>query len=297
MNKSRVAYARRSQRTLAKSAFVEGFGYWTGRDVRVEFRPAPPDTGVVFVRSDLSPVVRIPVAVEHRVEVPRRTVLRCGGASVEMIEHIVAALAGLQVDNCEVWVDQAEMPGLDGSSQGFVEAIDAAGIVTQNAIRTQLIVREITRIGNDDSWIEVQPAQSSSLVVRYRVDYGVDSSIGRQTLQLNINPETFRHEIASARTFMLKEEAEWLQAQGFGKRATLTDLLVFDAEGPIDNKLRFRDECARHKILDLVGDFGLAGCDVVGQVMAHRSGHRLNAEMIRVLLSEGEKVLERRKSA
>ena len=111
-----------------------------------------------------------------------------------------------------------------------------------------------------------------------------------------ITPESFRHELAPARTFMLKEEAEWLQSQGFGKRAQWTDLLIFDAEGPIGNELRYPDECARHKILDLVGDFGLAGCDIVGHVIAHRSGHRLNAEMVRVLLAEGEKVLSRRKA-
>lgn len=296
MTKSRVTFAQRNQRTLASSATVEGYGYWTGRDVKVEFRPAAVDTGVVFVRSDLTPAVHLPATVEHRVEVPRRTVLRRGGANVEMIEHILAALSGLQIDNCEVHVNQPEMPGLDGSSKAFVDALDAAGVVVQNAMRSQLIVREITRLGDDDSWIEVRPAMADELSVRYRVDYGPDSSIGRQTLQLAVTPETFRRDLAPARTFMLKEEAEWLQAQGFGKRAKLTDLLVFDADGPIENELRYRDECARHKILDLVGDFALAGCDVIGQVIAHRSGHRLNADMVRVLLSEGEKIVSRRRA-
>ncbi|MCC7086068.1 MAG: UDP-3-O-[3-hydroxymyristoyl] N-acetylglucosamine deacetylase [Pirellulales bacterium] len=296
MTKTRVSCNQRNQRTLAGVAVVEGYGYWTGRDVKVEFRPAAPDTGVVFVRSDLTPTVQLPAAVEHRVEVPRRTVLRRGSASVEMVEHVLAALAGLQIDNCEVWVDRPELPGLDGSAKALVEALDTVGVVVQHATRSQLIVREITRLGDDESWIEVRPAQTDGLSVRYRVDYGADSSIGRQTLQVSITPETFRRDLAPARTFMLKEEAEWLQAQGFGKRAKLTDLLVFDADGPIENELRYRDECARHKILDLVGDFALAGCDVVGQVIAHRSGHRLNAEMVRVLLSEGEKVVGRRRA-
>ena len=225
---------------------------------------------------------------------------RCSAAataSVEMVEHILAALAGLQIDNCEVWVNQAEMPGLDGSRLKFVEALDSAGIVIQSSLRSQLIVREVTRLGDDDSWIETRPASTSEMTVRFRVDYGNSSAIGRQTIQLPINPATFRHELAPARTFMLKEEADWLLAQGLGKRATLADLLVFDANGPIDNELRFRDECARHKVLDLVGDFALAGCDLVGSVFAHRSGHRLNAEMVRVLMSEGEMVAGRRKSA
>ncbi len=292
-----LSYAQRNERTIGSAVAVEGFGYWTGRDVRVEFRPAAAESGIVFVRSDLSPSVRIPADVAHRVEVPRRTVLQHNGASVEMVEHILAAFAGMHIDNCEVWVNQAEMPGLDGSSLKLVEALESAGIVVQSALRSQIIVREITRLGDDDCWIEVRPAITPELTVRFRVDYGPSGGIGRQTIQLPINPTTFRHELAAARTFMLKEEADWLLAQGLGKRATLADLLVFDANGPIDNELRFRDECARHKALDLVGDFALAGCDVIGSVIAHRSGHRLNAEMVRVLLAEGEKIHGRRKSA
>jgi UDP-3-O-acyl N-acetylglucosamine deacetylase len=289
--------APRKQRTIGGVTKVEGFGYWTGRDVGVEFRPAAADTGVVFVRGDLSPAIRIPADVAHRVEVPRRTVLRHQGASVEMVEHILAALSGMHIDNCEVWVTQPEMPGLDGSSLKFVEALDSVGIVSQPALRPQLIVREITRLGDDDSWIEVRPAVDGQFTVRFRVDYGPNCGIGRQTMQTPINPDTFRRELASARTFMLKSEAEWLVAQGLGKRATLADLLVFDESGPIDNELRFRDECARHKVLDLVGDFALTASDIVGSVVAHRSGHRLNAEMVRVLLAEGEMITGRRKSA
>jgi UDP-3-O-acyl N-acetylglucosamine deacetylase len=292
-----VISAQRNERTIGATVVVEGVGYWSGRDVRVELRPAPPAAGLTFVRSDLSPQVRLPALVSHRVEVPRRTVLRQGAASVDMVEHLLAALAGLQIDNCEILVNQPEMPGLDGSCLKFVEAIESAGIVVQPSLRPQLIVREITRLGNDESWIEVRPGKPGELSVRFRLDYRSSIGIGRQTVQLSLNPDTFRREIAPARTFMLKEEADWLLAQGMGKRASLTDLLVFDANGPIENELRFQDECARHKILDLVGDLALSGCDIVGHVIAHRSGHRLNAEMVRVLLTEGEKVVGRRKSA
>jgi UDP-3-O-acyl N-acetylglucosamine deacetylase len=287
----------RSQQTLARPASVAGFGYWSGRDVQVEFRPAPPDTGVVFVRGDLSQPVRIPARVEYRIEAPRRTTLRAGGASVEMVEHILAALAGVQVDNCEVWVDAAEMPGCDGSSLPFVEALDAAGIVPQAATRMVLVVREVTRMGDDETWIEARPAPAGGLTAKYRLDYGRDNPIGRQTLTLGVTPDSFRRELAPARTFMLKEEADWLRAQGLGKRVTAQDLLVFDADGPVDNQLRFYEECVRHKLLDLVGDLALAGCDLSGYFVAHRSGHRLNAELVRVLLSEGEMIGQRRRSA
>ena len=290
-------YVQRKQRTIARAVAVGGFGYWSGRDVRVEFRPAAAATGLVFVRGDLAGSPRVPAVVANRIETPRRTTLATRRASVEMVEHILAALAGLQIDNCEIWVNQPEMPGCDGSSQPFVEALDAAGVVLQDAVRSQLIVKEITRLGNDESWIEARPAPVAGLTVRFRLDYGTDNSIGRQTIQLPITPDVFRNELAGSRTFMLKAEADWLLAQGLGKRATLSDLLVFGEEGPIENELRFRDECVRHKVLDMVGDLALAGCDLVGHFVAHRSGHRLNAEMVRVLLAEGERIEGRRRSA
>ncbi|MGE0609742.1 MAG: UDP-3-O-acyl-N-acetylglucosamine deacetylase [Pirellulales bacterium] len=290
-------HARRYQQTLAQPARISGYGYWSGRDVNVEFLPAEPDTGVVFVRRDLHPAARIPALVTSRIETPRRTTLRSPRGSVEMVEHILAALSGLQIDNCEVSVDAPEMPGCDGSSQPFVDVLLAAGIARQNAGRTQLIVREITRLGDEDSWIEARPAASGSLSIKYRLDYGRDNAIGRQTLALTVSPDTFQRELAPSRTFMLKAEADWLRAQGLGLRPTSQDLLVFDERGPIENELRYADECVRHKMLDLVGDFALAGCDVVGHFVAHRSGHRLNAELIRVLLSEGELVRGWRRTA
>lgn len=290
-------HSLRNQRTIKSPAVVEGVGYWSGRDIRVEFHPADINTGIVFVRTDLEPPVYLPAVVAHRIEVPRRTALNVAGTRVKMVEHVMAALSGLQIDNCEVRVTQAEMPGMDGSSADFVTALDAAGIVEQPASRPQLVVREITRIGDDDSWIEVRPATHGGLSVRYRLDYGNDNAIGRQTLEMKITPDSFRRELAPSRTFMLKAEADWLLKQGLGTRVSPKDLLIFDDQGPIDNRLRYSDECVRHKVLDLVGDLALAGCDVVGHVIAHRTGHRLNAEIVKILLAEGEMVQQRRRSA
>ncbi len=287
----------RRQRTLARSVAVRGYGYWSGKDVHVEFRPAGADTGVVFVRRDVGSTARIPALVSARVESPRRTTLKARGASVEMVEHILAALAGMQIDNCEVWVDAPEMPGCDGSSQPFVEALQSGGIVEQPAGRSLLAVREVVRLGTDDSWVEARPFAQPGLHVRFRLDYGRGTAIGRQTLSLKVTPETFLRELAPARTFLLKDEADWLRRQGLGCRATPKDLLVFDEHGPIDNPLRFSDECVRHKALDLVGDLALAGCDLWGEVVAHRSGHKLNAELVRVLLTEGEMIGQRRRIA
>ena len=276
---------------------MAGFGYWSGRDVRVEFRPAAPHTGVVFVRTDLGAPRRVPASVVHRIEVPRRTNLASGGVQVEMVEHVLAALYGLAIDNCEVWIDSPELPGLDGSSGPLVTALLAAGSVDQPAARRRLTVTDVTRVGDDECWVEARPVSNGSLTIKYRLDYGSSTAIGRQTIELKVTPSTFRTELATARTFLLADEAEWLRQRGLGQRVTNQDLLVFGPEGPLDNELRMENECVRHKALDLIGDLALAGCDLVGHFIAHKSGHRLNAELVKILLHEGHMEEGLRKTA
>ena len=266
---------------------MAGFGYWSGRDVEVQLRPLPVGAGIVFVRRDLERPRRISADVRQRIEVPRRTTLAGDGTQVEMVEHILAALFGLGIDNCEVSANAAEMPGLDGSCKPLVDAIRAAGIVEQQAPRRRLVVTDVTRVGNDECWVEARPSRTGGLSIIYKLDYGQNNPIGRQTIELSITPRTFADELASARTFLLKDEAEWLRQRGLGTRVQNTDLLVFSEDGPLDNELRFENECVRHKALDLVGDLALAGCELVGQIIAYRSGHRLNAELVKVLLTEG----------
>lgn len=256
--------------------------------MRVEFRPAAAQTGIVFVRADLPGCPRIAATVEHRVEVPRRTVLCHGEVGVEMIEHIMAALAGLQIDNCEVWVDQAEMPGCDGSCLPFVETLSTAGIVEQNVLRQWMVIRRTIRLGNAESWIEVSPCCSGQTILSYELDYGADNPIGRQSLEVSLSPRHFHIKLAPSRTFMLEAEAEAMKAQGLGQRATYKDLLVFGPGGPIGNQLRFPDECVRHKLADMVGDLALAGCDLIGRFAAYRSGHQLNTELVRAIVAQGK---------
>ena len=279
----------RSQRTISKPVTVTGYGFWSGQDVEVEFHPADPHHGIVFYRTDLASEPSIPALVENRIEVPRRTVLTSKAARVEMVEHICAALAGLQIDNCRVLVNAQEMPGCDGSALPFVAALDEAGIEEQSAARACLVIDDVTRVGDDDCWIEARPNRTgkAGLKVEYRLDFGPDNVIGRESIRMRLNETRFREELAPARTFVLKEEADWLRSQGLALRTSAKDVLVFDEEGPIDNELRFEDECVRHKALDVVGDLALAGCDIHGKIHAHRSGHRLNADLVRILLSEG----------
>jgi UDP-3-O-acyl N-acetylglucosamine deacetylase len=276
----------RCQRTLARNAVVEGFGYWSGKDVQVEFCPAEAGSGVTFVRRDLSGEPTIAARIANRVEIPRRTVLASGMARVAMVEHVLAALSGLGIDNCQVCVDAEEMPGCDGSALAFVEALDSAGLVEQDVPVRPLIVESPVRLGDDQCWIEARPSRGDGFSVEFVLDYGADTPIGRQTIDIDINTDSFRNEIATCRTFLLEQEARQLNAQGLGTRVAPRDLLLFDANGPVGNELRFVDECVRHKVLDVVGDLSLAGRPIVGHIVAHRSGHQLNAALVRALLQQ-----------
>lgn len=276
------------QHTLAKAVTVEGVGYWSGQSVQVELCPAAVDAGRFFVRSDLAGSAPIAAHVAGRREVPRRTVLGPEGACVEMVEHVLAALSGMGVDNCEIRVSSGELPGCDGSSRPFVEAIVKAGIVEQDAPAETIVVDRPLCVGNDESWVKVRPIVGPRLVIEYRLDYGGGSPISRQSVELEITPESFRRELAASRTFLLEQEAQWLQAQGLGLAADWGDLLVFGPQGPIQNALRWPNECARHKALDLLGDLALAGVRLQGRFSAHRSGHKLNAELVEALLANQE---------
>jgi UDP-3-O-[3-hydroxymyristoyl] N-acetylglucosamine deacetylase len=278
----------RRQRTLARPASATGFGYFSGRDVCVEFWPAQEGAGVTFVRHDIGPAARIPVASATRIDMPRRTTLEHNGVRVEMVEHVLAALVGLGVDNCEIWVDAQEMPGCDGSSKAFVEAIDAAGVIEQRGPVRQIVVERTVRVGDSERWIEAQPPRSAGLSVSFDLDYGAVTAIGKQKYALDVTPDSFRRELAPCRTFIPQETAQAMLTQGVGHRVTPQDLLIFGPHGPIDNTLRFPDECVRHKLLDVVGDLALTGCEVVGHVVGFRCGHQLHAELAKRLLEQAE---------
>ena len=203
-----------------------------------------------------------------------------------MVEHLLAALAGMQIDNCEVWVDAAEMPAADGSCLEATQALLAAGVTEQRAARQVIVISRPCRVGNNHAWIEALPPALPGITVRYDLDYGAETAIGKQDFQIALSPDAFTDEIAPARTFVLEQEAMQFRQQGYGKNLTFADILVFGPSGPIDNELRFPNECARHKILDLVGDISLAGCDIHANIIAHRSGHQLNADLVERILRE-----------
>jgi UDP-3-O-[3-hydroxymyristoyl] N-acetylglucosamine deacetylase/3-hydroxyacyl-[acyl-carrier-protein] dehydratase len=279
---------RRCEQTIARPSAVRGVSFLSGLDVEVVFRPAEAGTGVVFVRKDLPDRPSVPAHVRHVVPRQRRTAIQRGEAVVEMVEHILAALAGLRIDNCLVEIDGPETPGCDGSSQAFVEALTSSGTRTQDRPREVLTIGQPLTVREGPSVLTAYPGSDANLVLSYHLDYGAHTAIGSQSRFVELTPERFRDELAPSRTFLTEAEAQSLRAAGIGRRTSERDLLIFGPDGPINNDLRYTDECVRHKLLDMVGDLALLGKDLVGHVVAHRSGHQLNAEMVRALLRASE---------
>ena len=278
----------RQQRTISRPAVIRGRGLFGGAAVTMELLPAPEFHGVAFQRVDLPDRIRIPARIEFVARQPRRTVLTRLGARIEVVEHILAALAGLQVDNCLVRLDAPECPNGDGSARVFVDAIQDAGIVEQTAAMPRIAMRHRVVITHDDRCpaLTVGPADSDRLTITYDLNYP-GAAISPQIRTYELSPDSFVRDIAPARTFVFESEVKALRAQGLGLTTTAQDLLVFDAHGaPIDNKLRVDDECVRHKILDCIGDFALAAAELSGNIHCRQSGHHHNHEALRRIMEK-----------
>lgn len=275
----------RQQRTLGGEFRLEGVGLHTGERVRLRVLPAPADSGVTFIRTDLEGSPRIPAGIEHVVERPRRTALKRGEAEVHTVEHFLAAASGAGVDNLDVEIDGGELPGMDGSARPFVEAMLESGRVDQERPRKTFRLRSPVSLSGETHLVALPGDES--LQIAYTLQYE-GGRIPSQHLSLKLTEETFRSEVAGARTFCLEEEAQALRDAGLGKGADYTNTLVLGAEGVIENSLRYEDEFVRHKILDLIGDLALLGADLQAQIIAVKSGHQLNQDLVRRLRQEME---------
>jgi len=269
-----------AQKTIKKKFSLEGKGLQTGKPVKAVFYPGNKNEGIIFVRKDLKnrPAIRLKDLLG--MDTDRRSIIGIkDGHYVETVEHITAALWGAEIDNIKIELDSSEPPALDGSSLEFLEALIETGVEEQDAPREFVEVKNPVWTEEKESFLGVFP--SSSFKISYVLEYPA-STIGRQFFSNIVTTEVFRKEIAPARTFCLKEEAEALLEQGYGKGADLTNTLVMDEKGPIENTLRFSDEPVRHKVLDLIGDLYILGKPIKGRVIAIRSGHKMNLELVRL---------------
>lgn len=271
------------QKTIKDTVILEGLGLQTGNKVTLTLKSSPPDSGINFIRTDLpnKPLLNIQSLDLGSSGGPeRRTTLGIGPLQIQTTEHLLAALSGLSIDNIVMEMNNTELPGLDGSAKGFLNALKSAGIVEQDAPKKILKVLKPIRCADKGSSLEIFP--DDEFKVSYTLSYD-NAFLGEQTFNMTVNEKSFEAEIAPARTFCLEEEAIELLKRGLGKGANYDNTLVIGKTGPINNALRFKDEPVRHKILDLIGDLYILGRSLRGRVVAVKSGHRLNMELVRQL--------------
>ncbi len=279
------------QRTVKSEIKLKGIGLHTGQSVNMALKPLGPNMGIMFQRIDMpdKPLIKADVgSMLSMKKNPRRTTLSFSGAEVQTIEHLMAALCGMGIDNILIELDKSEVPGLDGSALSFVEAIKKAGIVEQGVERRTYKVTSALYASDEDSSIVVLP--STEFKISYTLSYK-NKILGSHFMDVVFNPEIFEKEIAPARTFCLEEEAEALVKSGLGQGANYENTLVVSEKGVIKNKLRFENEFIRHKILDLLGDFYLLGMPIKGHVIAIKSGHTLNMKLVQKIRAQMEKEL------
>lgn len=275
------------QKTIGKQVKLRGPGLFSGEVADLLLEPAEENAGITFVREQDGRRAPIPATVFHVMKRPRRTCLNNGTMCVETVEHIMASLNGMGINNATITVrggSSGEVPMADGSAREFVDLIESAGIVEQNTPVEPLVIRKPIHITDGKASIAAMPGPLDRLEVIY--DFEAAAPIGHQLFAFHLGEDNFADDVAPARTFVFEHEAHALRAQGLGLHLTPQDLLVLSDRGPIENRYRFPDECARHKTLDLLGDLYLAGRPIRGRIVAHRSGHSLNHQLVRRLLEQ-----------
>ena len=277
------------QKTIKSEAKISGKGLFGGKEAKVVFRPAPADSGIVFVRTDTAEPVRISAVVTSIAERSRRTTLKKGSVSIETIEHCLAAVSALEIDNLIIEVDGSELPSPDSSSAEYFKVLKRVGLVEQTGKRKEFVITEPVNISAGDASIYALPYADDGLNITYDLDYGGHTGVGRQIFSCRVTPEGFEKHLAPARTFLLETEAKQFQARGVGTHLSPRDILIINSDGPIKTSFRFPNECVRHKIVDLIGDLALVGRAIKGRVVAYKSGHSLNQQLVRRLYEAAER--------
>ena len=268
------------RRTIARPATLAGVGLHLGETCTLTFRPADAGRGIVFRRVDRTGAPEVPARFDVAVEAERRTQLGRGADALHTVEHVLAAVAGLQIDDLLIDMDAAEPPIMDGSARPFLDALEQAGIVAQGGRADVYTLTEPVRVIDGESVYEAFPADELTLEVTVDFPHPL---IGRQCGRYVVTPDAFRSELASARTFGFVHEVEALRARGLIRGASVENAVVLDDTSVVSDGLRWPDEFVRHKAMDCVGDLALAGARVQARVVAQKPSHRGTVTLVREL--------------
>lgn len=275
------------QKTLKKAVEIAGVGLHSGNTVTMKLLPAKTNSGVVFVRNDFNPPQRFRAGAELVTDTVLCTVMEHGDAKVATVEHIMSALAGLGVDNVEIHLNSPEVPIVDGSAAPFVYLIQSAGLVSQDAAKQFIVVTQPVEVRDGDKWAKFEPFAGG-----FKLDFSIDFNHPaiRKTpprFSHTLKPQAYTQEIARARTFGFLRDIEFLRQNNLALGGSLENAVVLDEYRVLNEKgLRYEDEFVRHKILDAIGDLYLEGHAIVGHYIGYKSGHALNNQLFRALLSE-----------
>jgi UDP-3-O-[3-hydroxymyristoyl] N-acetylglucosamine deacetylase len=262
------------QQTIRTPVSLAGIGLHSGVPVRMMVSPAAPDTGIVFRAPDGT---LVPVAPDHVVDTRSATTVGAFGVKVRTIEHLMAAISALQIDNLLIEVDAEEIPAADGSAKPFVDLLYSAGRVSLPVERQRLTITAPIRVGDEGRWLHILPADS------LRISYTLDNRhpvIGLQVVSLAITEASFVEEVAAARTYGFLKDVPMMRQNGLARGGSLDNAIVVGKRIVLNDSLRFADEFVRHKILDLVGDLAILGRPVRGHVVARNAGHALNHQLV-----------------
>ena len=274
---------KRKQHTIKDDALIDGIGLHSGNEVKLKFKPAPTDTGIVFIRTDLKGNPKIKASVDNVISTNRSTTIgnKKKGIQIQTVEHLMAALYTYQIDNVLIEIDGPELPALDGSASVYGELFDSLELKKQSKYRDIIKIKKGFFVKREDSYIGVFPYKGFK--INYLIKYN-HPLIGTQYFEYNYNKSTFIKEIMPARTFGFKSEVESLQEAGLALGGSL-DNAVLLTEDNTENKLRFKDEFVRHKVLDLVGDFYLNGpiqCEVIAIRSGHSDNYKINKKIKKI---------------
>ncbi len=271
----------RSQRTIKNEVSFEGIGLHTGRHARVTLKPASRDAGITFIRSDKNTVIKANVG--SVIDTAFATTIGQDGAKIRTVEHMMAALAGLGIDNIIVDVDGPEIPILDGSSTELISLILKAGIAKQGKKMPYLRIKRPIIFDDGNSKVAALPYDGR------RITYSIffnHYGFGEQRLSIEINEETFAREIGPARTFGFLKDIEYLRTNGLAKGGSLENAIILGEKGVLNSSgLRFKDEFVRHKVLDSIGDLAILGFPIYGHIIANKSGHSTNIKFLKKRLA------------
>ena len=274
------------QRTLKNVIRATGVGLHSGEKVYMTLRPAPVDTGIVFRRIDLAPVVEIPASAGLVTETTLCTGLTCEGAKVQTVEHLMSAMAGLGVDNAYVELSSAELPIMDGSAGPFVFLIQSAGIAEQDAPKRFIRILRPVEVTEGDKVARFEPYDGFKLGFTVKFDHPMIPA-SQSRAEVDFSTGAYVNEVARARTFGFMRDLEYMRERNLGLGGSMDNAIVLDEFRVLnEDGLRYTDEFVRHKILDAIGDLYLAGRPILGAYEGFKSGHALNNKLVRALLAE-----------